>query len=88
MGQLDLNQSSQSFFKKLYVQTWGCQMNVADSERMMSLLSARNYKKIDHAHEADLIILNTCHIREKAKHKVVSRLGELHELKKDNPGLS
>lgn len=85
----ELNQTSQSsdHFKKLYVQTWGCQMNVADSERMMGLLASRNYVKTEKPEQADLIILNTCHIREKARHKVVSRLGELRALKKENPGL-
>ncbi len=73
--------------KKVYVQTWGCQMNVADSERMMSLLEQKNYKTTSTPESADLIILNTCHIREKARHKVVSRLGELRELKKENPKL-
>lgn len=76
-----------NYSKKVYVQTWGCQMNVADSERMMSLLLSRNYIKTDVPEQADLIILNTCHIREKARHKVVSRLGELRALKKENPNL-
>lgn len=76
------------FTKKVYVQTWGCQMNVADSERMMSLLKTCNYKKTDVPEQADLIILNTCHIREKARHKVVSRLGELRSLKNNKPNLA
>lgn len=74
--------------KKVNIQTWGCQMNVADSERMMALLKKENYTVTEFAQEADLIILNTCHIREKAKHKVVSRLGELAPLKAKNPGLT
>lgn len=78
---------NESFLKKVYVQTWGCQMNVADTERMFSLLSNCNYKRTENENEADLILLNTCHIREKARHKVVSRLGELRHLKQENPDL-
>lgn len=81
------NQQTSDHFKKVYVQTWGCQMNVADSERMMGLLISLRYVKTDVPEHADLIILNTCHIREKARHKVVSRLGELRALKKENPSL-
>lgn len=80
-----LLEKAMGFQKKVYVQTWGCQMNVADSERMLSLLSQRNYKKTDTPEDADLVLLNTCHIREKARHKVVSRLGELRDLKKHKP---
>lgn len=77
--------ASESFQKKVYVQTWGCQMNVADSERMLSLLSQRNYRPTDIPEDADLMLLNTCHIREKARHKVLSRLGELREIKQKKP---
>lgn len=77
---------SQTFARKVFVQTWGCQMNVADTERMLSLLSQRNYKPTQNAEDADLVLLNTCHIREKARHKVVSRLGELKPLKSTKPG--
>ncbi len=62
-------------------------MNVADSERMLSLLQTQNYRLTDSAETADLILLNTCHIREKARHKVLSRLGRLDELKLKNPKL-
>jgi len=79
------NNLIESQARKVYVQTWGCQMNVADSERMMGLLAQKNYHATQIPDQADLIILNTCHIREKARHKVVSRLGELRELKKINP---
>jgi tRNA-2-methylthio-N6-dimethylallyladenosine synthase len=73
--------------KNVYFQTWGCQMNVADTERMMALLTVRNYQITQTVENADLIILNTCHIREKARHKVVSRLGELKPFKEANPNL-
>lgn len=71
--------------RKVFVQTWGCQMNVADTERMLSLLSQRNFKSTEDPNEADLVLLNTCHIREKARHKVVSRLGELKGIKASKP---
>lgn len=71
---------------KVSVETWGCQMNVADTETMLSLVSG-DYKQTTHTDCSDLIILNTCHIREKAYHKVVSRLGQLSLLKKRRPHL-
>jgi tRNA-2-methylthio-N6-dimethylallyladenosine synthase len=74
--------------KKVHIETWGCQMNVADSERMLSLLEANNYELTNSGPDnADLILLNTCHIREKARHKVLSRLGVLDQLKAQKPGL-
>ena len=73
--------------KKVHVETWGCQMNVADSEKMVALLKSSDYRMVDQADDADLIILNTCHIREKARHKVVSRLGKLKDLKHSKPNL-
>ena len=73
--------------RRVLIETWGCQMNVADSERMLSLLHAENYILTAVAEDADLILLNTCHIREKARHKVLSRLGVLQSLKNSNPEL-
>lgn len=72
---------------KVHIETWGCQMNVADSERMLGILKLHNYQATDNPNEADLIILNTCHIREKAKHKVLSRLGTLKEIKAQKEGM-
>ncbi|MEY3901523.1 MAG: tRNA ((37)-C2)-methylthiotransferase MiaB [Pseudomonadota bacterium] len=83
----DVGAENQSFLKKVYVQTWGCQMNVADTERMLGLLGRCNYRPTETLDEADLILLNTCHIREKARHKLVSRLGEIRPLKSKNPDL-
>lgn len=74
--------------KKVHVETWGCQMNTADSERMLTLLAEKNYRLVHTAEEADLVLLNTCHIREKARHKVVSRLGVLRDLKEKKPGMT
>ncbi|GMG82189.1 tRNA (N6-isopentenyl adenosine(37)-C2)-methylthiotransferase MiaB [Paralimibaculum aggregatum] len=67
--------------RKLYVKTYGCQMNVYDSERMESALAAEGYATTETPEDADLILLNTCHIREKAAEKVYSELGRLKALK-------
>ena len=68
-------------FKSLYIKTWGCQMNVYDSNRMADILRPLGYQTIDEPEGADMIILNTCHIREKATEKVFSELGRLKEYK-------
>jgi len=67
--------------KKLYVKTYGCQMNVYDSLRMADVLAPLGYRAVDAPDGADLVILNTCHIREKAAEKVYSELGRLRLLK-------
>jgi tRNA-2-methylthio-N6-dimethylallyladenosine synthase len=67
--------------KRVLIETWGCQMNAADSESMLALLRERNFEVTHALGDADLVVLNTCHIREKAKHKVLSRLGEIREHK-------
>jgi tRNA-2-methylthio-N6-dimethylallyladenosine synthase len=73
--------------KKLFVKTYGCQMNVYDSERMAEALGTKGYVQTDRMDEADMILLNTCHIREKAAEKVYSELGRLKPLKDANPDL-
>jgi len=67
--------------KKLYIKTYGCQMNVYDSARMADVLAPLGYAPAAAAEEADMVILNTCHIREKAAEKVFSELGRLRPLK-------
>ncbi|HXQ12492.1 MAG TPA: tRNA (N6-isopentenyl adenosine(37)-C2)-methylthiotransferase MiaB [Caulobacteraceae bacterium] len=67
--------------KRLYIKTYGCQMNVYDSERMADLLRPLGYVAADAPEGADLVVLNTCHIREKATEKVYSELGQLKRLK-------
>jgi len=67
--------------KRLFIKTYGCQMNVYDSERMADVLRPLGYAETDTAEGADFVILNTCHIREKAAEKVYSELGKLRELK-------
>jgi len=70
--------------KSVFIRTYGCQMNVYDSERMAGLLAPLGYAEIDGPEEADLVILNTCHIREKAAEKVYSDLGRLRAIKERN----
>jgi tRNA-2-methylthio-N6-dimethylallyladenosine synthase len=72
---------------KLHLITYGCQMNEYDSERVAGLLRGASYEVTDRPDEADVIILNTCSIREKAEDKVFSQLGVLKHLKRDNPDL-
>ena len=73
--------------KKLFIKTYGCQMNVYDSERMAEALGGQGYVQTQTAADADMILLNTCHIREKAAEKVYSELGRLKPLKEANPDL-
>lgn len=67
--------------RTVFVKTYGCQMNVYDSERMVSLLRPLGFRPVEDAASADLVILNTCHIREKASEKLYSDLGRLRETK-------
>ena len=73
--------------KKLYIKTYGCQMNVYDSERMAEALGGQGYVETSSAEDADMILLNTCHIREKAAEKVYSELGRYRDLKDAKPDL-
>ena len=73
--------------KKLYIKTYGCQMNVYDSERMAESLGASGYVETSSPEDADMILLNTCHIREKAAEKVYSELGRFKPLKAARPDL-
>ena len=69
--------------KKLFIKTYGCQMNVYDSARMAELLAPLGYAPTEESGEADMVILNTCHIREKASEKVFSELGRLRADRRD-----
>lgn len=73
--------------KRVFIETWGCQMNIADSETMLASLQGQGYELTHTDTDADLVLLNTCHIREKAKQKVLSRLGVLRGMKEDRPGM-
>ena len=63
--------------KKLYIKTYGCQMNFYDSVRMQDVLSPHGFETSEQVEDSDLVILNTCHIREKAAEKVYSELGRI-----------
>ncbi|SEP59047.1 tRNA-i(6)A37 thiotransferase enzyme MiaB [Devosia sp. YR412] len=73
--------------KKLFIKTYGCQMNVYDSDRMMDALAPHGYETTLDMAQADLVLLNTCHIREKASEKVFSELGRLKELQNERRAL-
>jgi tRNA-2-methylthio-N6-dimethylallyladenosine synthase len=73
--------------KKLFMKTYGCQMNVYDSERMAEALGGQGYEETNSPDDADMILLNTCHIREKAAEKVYSELGRFKKLKTAKPDL-
>jgi tRNA-2-methylthio-N6-dimethylallyladenosine synthase len=68
--------------RKVFIKTYGCQMNVYDSTRMSDALAGDGYVETEDMEEADLVLLNTCHIREKAAEKVYSALGRLRDMKK------
>jgi len=87
MSQSESTPVSNSGKKHIHIETWGCQMNVADSERILNMMQKEQYNLTDDPERADLIVLNTCHIREKARHKVLSRLGVLKDLKDKNSSL-
>jgi tRNA-2-methylthio-N6-dimethylallyladenosine synthase len=73
--------------KKLFIKTYGCQMNVYDSERMAEALGGQGYVATESVDDADMVLINTCHIREKASEKLYSDLGRLRPLKIAKPGL-
>lgn len=71
--------------KNIYIQTFGCQMNVYDSERLKSILLSRGYSLTEKPSDADVIVLNTCCVREHAENRAMGRLAELNRFKQDNP---
>jgi len=73
--------------KKVYIESYGCQMNVSDSEVVASILAKDGYTPVQSAEEADLVLLNTCSIREKAEYTVMQRINEMNNLKARNKGL-
>lgn len=76
-----MNEESRLQDVRFFIKTYGCQTNVCDSEKMSLLLMERGLREVDAEDTADVVILNTCHIREKARHKVLSELGLLRPLK-------
>lgn len=82
-----MSTSPQSEAPKAFIKTYGCQMNEQDSAQMQSLLSGEGFARAEGPYDADLILINTCAIREKAVHKIYSDLGRLRPLKVDRPDL-
>lgn len=72
--------------KKLYIETYGCQMNVADSEVVASILKDSGYTVTETLNEAELILINTCSIRENAEQRIWNRLDAIRSVKRKNPG--
>ncbi|MGB9696784.1 MAG: tRNA (N6-isopentenyl adenosine(37)-C2)-methylthiotransferase MiaB [Ignavibacteria bacterium] len=73
--------------KKVYIETYGCQMNIADSEIVLSVLSKFGYNSVDNLEQSDLILINTCSIREHAEERIHQRLNNLKVFKRKNPTL-
>jgi len=70
---------------KVFIETYGCQMNVADSEVVMSILNSKGYELAENPHDANVILLNTCSVRDNAEQRIYGRLGNLKTLKLDKP---
>src|SRR5439155_9214867 len=71
---------------RVWVETYGCQMNVADSDLIGSVLAGAGYAAAERAEDADVIVVNTCAVREKAEERVLARAAELAALKRKRPG--
>ena len=71
--------------KKVYLETFGCQMNVSDSERVASSLTASGFEITPNENSADIVLINTCSVREKAEHKLYTRVGQIRNYRKVKP---
>jgi tRNA-2-methylthio-N6-dimethylallyladenosine synthase len=69
--------------KRVYIETYGCQMNVADSELMLGVLRRDGYVQAEHPSEADVMLVNTCAVRDNAEQRVIGRMGELQRYKRE-----
>ncbi|MBR2974983.1 MAG: tRNA (N6-isopentenyl adenosine(37)-C2)-methylthiotransferase MiaB, partial [Clostridia bacterium] len=72
---------------RYYIHTYGCQMNIHESEKVAGILEGLNYRPTDDQAFADVIVFNTCCIRETAEQKIVGHIGQLKKVKKANPNL-
>lgn len=70
-----------------FIKTYGCQMNIHDSEKICGILHDSGYQKVDEMKNADVIVLNTCSVREKPEQKIYTELGKIKKIKKQNPHL-
>ena len=86
-GEVLLVESESPSGKKFYIESYGCAMNFSDSEIVASVLAADGYSSTRNIEESDLILINTCSIREKAEDNVRQRLSVFNKLKKDRPGM-
>src|SRR5688500_10011152 len=68
--------------KRVYTETYGCQMNVADSELMFGVLGREGYVRVDNPQDADVMLVNTCAVRDNAEQRVIGRMGELQRYKR------
>ena len=73
--------------RKLFIETYGCQMNVGDTEIIISLLQQHGYRYTEQQAEADVILINTCSVRDNAEQRIWGRLSEMRRLKKQKPSL-
>src|SRR5262249_20615584 len=73
---------------RVYIETYGCQMNVADSDLLGGILAGAGYARAERADDADVVVVNTCAVREKAEERVTARVAELAALKRKRPGLT
>ena len=73
--------------RRVYIETFGCQMNDYDSARMVRLLESIGYERTEVAKDADLVLVNTCSVRDKAEQKALSRIGRLKKLRQTRPGI-
>jgi tRNA-2-methylthio-N6-dimethylallyladenosine synthase len=73
--------------KNIYIETYGCQMNVADSEVVMGIMHSQGYRITSHVSQADVILVNTCSVRENAEQRIFGRLGLFRRYKRQNPGV-
>lgn len=86
-GQTLVMEAKQGNSRKLYIESYGCQMNFSDSEIVASILSEQGFNATQHLEEADLVLINTCSIRDKAEQTVRKRLEKFNAVKKINPGM-
>ncbi|MBI2257426.1 MAG: tRNA (N6-isopentenyl adenosine(37)-C2)-methylthiotransferase MiaB [Flavobacteriia bacterium] len=82
-----IKNDSENYTKSLYIESYGCQMNFSDSEVVASILSKEGYATTKNIDQADVVLINTCSVRENAEQRVRNRLQEFKKRKKDNPGL-
>ena len=84
---IPVNTEKESMAKKFYIETYGCQMNVADSEVVAAILTAQGFEHTKEKNEADIILVNTCSVRENAEQRVRGRVQGFSEIRKRNPHL-